>query len=266
MTEPDDDLLNMLEKEGTPSSFSPSPLPPSTPQPIIQPTTCSGFSMKKWLSGIVGNDIMLIFGDSGVGKTKMACQIGIDAAREGMNVIYYDHEMNIDKKVVEFIKQNNITYRPIPDYRDVMKLPENTMESQHSDLIIIDSATLCITGKWFSSSMQIKGALLQQLQGMYYAVKQWCSINKKTAIIIAQPISSMGDRKTIEPVGDKAQFMTKTILYLNSDKGLHGDHTNRKVQIFKSRTIPDKTLVTSFETTEYGIIFKDPSRMMKIIE
>jgi len=213
-----------------------------------------------WLYKLVGYDILLVFGDSGIGKTKFCSQMAFELIREGKSVRYYDTEGNLDDHVIEKFKDSGITYVSIPDYRQMLKIGKGETE----DIIILDSATLFITGKWARLDMRGHGDMLQVVQAVYYQVKQWCQQNGKIAIITAQPISVMGDRRGVEPMGDKSNFMVKTILYVKGDRKSEGGFENRRILTYKSRNMPDGTLITHFETTATGVRFLNPERLKRM--
>ena len=222
----------------------------------------SAFQYYYWLYKLVGYDILLVFGDSGIGKTKFCSQIAFELSREGKSIVYYDTEGNLGDAVIAKLKSAGVNYVSIPDYRHMLKIGKG----EPADVLILDSATLFITGKWARGDMRMHGDMLQVLQAVYYQVKQWCQQNGKVAIITAQPISVMGERRGIEPMGDKANFMCKVILYAKGDRKPEGGFENRRLVTFKSREMPDGTLITHYETTAEGVKFLNLDRLKKMCE
>lgn len=228
------------------------------------PAACpsKNFQYYYWLYCLAGYDIVLVFGDSGIGKTKFCTQMAFEMTKEGKSIVYYDTEGNMSNATVQRLKDCGVTYVSIPEYRQMLKIGKE----EPADVLILDSATLFITGKWARGDMRMHGDMLQVVQGVYYQVKQWCQQKGKIAIITAQPISTMGDKKGIEPMGDKANFMTKVILYAKGDKKPEGGFENRRLITYKSRDMPDQTLVTRFETTADGIKILNLDRLKKMCE
>lgn len=224
------------------------------------PGAPSDFSFYYWLWKLVGYDILLLFGDSGIGKTKICSQLAFELRKEGKTVRYYDTEGNLSQTAVERFKEAGINHISIPDYKMMLKIGKDETE----DVIVLDSATLFITGKWARLDMRAHGEMLQVVQAVYYQIKQWCQKNGKIAIITAQPISVMGDRKGIEPMGDKANFMAKVIFYVKGDRKGEGGFENRRLVTFKSRDMPDGTIITHFETTVDGVTFLNMDRFKKM--
>jgi hypothetical protein len=60
--------------------------------------------------------------------------------------------------------------------------------------------------------------------------------------------------------------MTKVILYAKGDKKPEGGFENRRLITYKSRDMPDQTLVTRFETTADGIKILNLDRLKKMCE
>jgi|TARA_Y100000034_G_scaffold69923_1_gene84397 RecA/RadA recombinase len=221
------------------------------------------FSMVKWLDYMVGNDILELFGKTGFGKSKICSQIAIELSKEGKSVTYYDSELSLSKKGVRALERNTgVTYKSNPDYEQMIKID---LDKIKTDYLIIDSTTLYITGRWAFSDMHKRGHMLQMLQWLYNKVKVWCQKKKKTAIFVAQPISEMGERNEIAPIGDKANFFCKTILKIKAKRNKNTEKIeNRRIVVFKSRDHPDGTVVSHFKTTATGVIFDQKEQMMKI--
>ena len=73
-------------------------------------------------------------------------------------------------------------------------------------------------------------------------------------IMVAQPRSNYGDAdRPIEPMGDKAQFMSKVIFRIACTRTSEGRPSKRWIVIFRSRDIEDCTTLSHFITTETGI-------------
>ncbi len=250
LTDEERAMLQELEGGGKPAETSPSTAP------------SKDFQYYYWLYKLVGYDILLVFGDSGIGKTKFCSQMAFELSKEGKAVIYYDTEGNMSDATVQRLKDCGVTYASIPEYRQMLKIGKD----EPADVLILDSATLFITGKWARGDMRMHGDMLQVVQAVYYQVKQWCQQKGKIAIITAQPISTMGDKKGVEPMGDKSNFMTKVILYAKGEKKPEGGFDNRRLVTFKSRDMKEGTLITHFETTADGMRVLNIDRLKKMCE
>lgn len=196
-----------------------------------------------------GSDLLLIFGDTGSGKTKVVSTLARQAAQREKRVIYRDLERNLPGPVLDNFHELGIDYRQDRKIRDV----RDTIHKDHADLMVIDSATLQITGRWLGAGMDGRGKLLQEVQGLYQRLKDWCDDNHSMAILVAQPISEFGEKK-LAPMGDKASFFTKEELYLRYER--HGMQvTNRQLEVYKSRSLAEGTLVCEVKTDAMGAEF-----------
>jgi hypothetical protein len=250
LTDEERAMLQELEGGGKAAEASPSTAP------------SRDFSYYYWLYKLVGYDILLVFGDSGIGKTKFCSHMAFELSKEGKAVIYYDTEGNISDTNIQRLKDSGVTYASIPEYRQMLKIGKE----EAADVLILDSATLFITGKWARGDMRMHGDMLQVVQAVYYQVKQWCQGKGKIAIITAQPISAMGDRGAIKPMGDKSNFMAKAILYAKGEEKTEGGFDNRRLVAYKLRDVKEGTLITRFETTAEGMRILNLDRLKKMCE
>lgn len=269
-TEQEAEMLKLLEtetKEASPAPEPPEKAPPKKKTPPKSKGKGKGkeppFSMFKWLEKAIGYNIGEIFGDTGSGKTKTCQQIAIECAAEGKKVKFVDHEGNLDEDDITFMKSKGITYKLMSRKDDLYNIKKEDLKGY--DLLIIDSATLAITGCWHKMNMQGKGKMLQELQGMLYRLSQHCIETKKHIVLItAQPISVMGDRKLIQPTGDKSSFMVKEIYYIEAPRGEDGFILKRRMVAFRSRKFPDGKLISTIKTQKRGVDL-DKKHMLKIL-
>jgi len=259
LTPEEKEMLEMLDAE-TPSAPIQKPTkPPKAPAKKND----NAFSMWHWIQEMIGNNVAEIFGDTGSGKTKTCQQIAYECTKEGKKVYYIDTEANFSKKDEETLKKVGVTYQLITNKDQLYGLDRQNIHD--FDLVIIDSATLVITGIWGKLNMNQRGALLQQLQGLIFRLSQFC-IEKKTCtvIITAQPISVMGDRNMIQPIGDKSMFMTKSIYYIRAPR--EGDTIReRHLVTFRDRSFPDGTLISDIKTKKFGADL-DYKRMQDLLK
>ncbi len=212
-----------------------------------------------------GDGILVLFADSGAGKTRFSTQAALDARRKGISVTYWDTEGGPCDKAeramidagVKLVKELN---------PDVYCAKVGTNEPP--GLVIVDSATLFISGLWFKRDAHGKGALLQRLQSMYFQARSWAQKNKSLVVMVAQPKSNFGkskDERELTPMGDKADFMAKTSIYMRVWKSSEGEIRKRVLRVHKSREIPDGTILSQFETTDIGVNIIDWQNMWRVL-
>ncbi len=219
------------------------------------PTEAAIGTNNLWLAykKLIGDDLGVVFGDTSSGKTRTAAQIALDARAQGIRVTYYDTEHGLSTYSQGALQQAGVT---IHTFNDPAQFCAQVGLNDPPGLVIVDSATLFITGRWYALDTQGRGRLLQQLQSMYWRAKDWAMRTKSMALMTAQPTSSFAkkDKESImEPMGDKAGFMSKVIIYLDARKNKTGGVTSRTMRIYKSRDWLDGTVLCNFETTPTGI-------------
>ena len=211
---------------------------------------------------LVGNDLCVIFGDSGSGKTRTCFQLATDSISRGKKVLYIDTEGNLSGDMIDTLKSSGVEYRRTTDHITTAEVVDR---ARGFDVLIVDSATLFITGKWYDLDRGKRGGLLQHLQGMYHSAKIKCEKEKMMAIMVAQPRSDYGDNKSIEPMGDKAQFMTKVIIRVICTRSVDGKPMKRSLVIFRSRNIEDGTHFSYFTTTLTGICLTEWDNIRRVV-
>jgi RecA/RadA recombinase len=192
--------------------------------------------------------VVNLFGDTGVGKSKMAIQIAIDAANRGYNAYYADLEGNIHQTVIEDMIYAGVSYIPEARLGKVRK----TMKKAPFDLLIIDSVTHHITGMWFETNQHEHGKLLQEVQNFVFWLREKARERNALAVIISQPVSDFGGR-SLSPMGDKMGFFCKETYYLEQKD--EKDPSKGTAKVFKSRVLPRNLLVAEYETERVGVKF-----------
>ncbi len=210
------------------------------------PTTGDGPYGKFYNLGAGG--VVNLFGDTGVGKTKMAIQVAIDAAKRGFVAVYADLEGNIHRSVIDEMVNAGVTYLHETQLSKVRK----TMRRDEFDLLVVDSVTHHITGMWFETNQHEHGRLLQEVQNFVFLLREKARDRNALAIIISQPVSDFGGR-SLAPMGDKMGFFCKETYYL--EQGVDNDPSKGKATVFKSRVLPKNLLVVEYETQRIGVKF-----------
>ena len=229
------------------------------PQPPEPPTTTDPSPVLSLLKHLTGSDILCIFGATGSGKSKMVCELAVAEQRAGGKVVYFDTEQGFGGNVIEMMKRVGIDYRRMSDLRGIYQ----AIKTLTGTLVVIDSTTLGITGRWFAEALDSKGRLLQEVQYLYYMMKEWCHKHNAMAIVIAQPTSEFGGRG-LEVMGDKANFYLKDTLFIDF---VREEFTVKKraLRVFKSRSLPEGMTLCDLKTTATGMVFGPLSNEAKNI-
>lgn len=198
-----------------------------------------------------GAGIVLFFGATGSGKTKTVLTLTRDALAEAMSVTYYDLEGNIHPKVVERLVKEGCGYIRATHLADVYR----RVADVKTNVIVVDSATLQITGRWFGESQNERGKTLQEVQYLYQKISDWCAKTGGLAFIVAQPVSEFGGRQLF-PMGDKGSFYTKSEMFLRYERGEDGiTVTRRELVVFKDRILPNGMKICDVKTSLIGVEF-----------
>lgn len=206
---------------------------------------------------LAGGGIINLFGDTKVGKTKIATTLAMDARVQGKDVVYFDLEHNLHPTAILVMKQAGIDYRYVKKIRDV----RTAIRSLDCDFMVADSVTLHITGTYFDKDMHGKGNLLLELQNTMYLISDWAGESARLALVVSQPVSEFGDR-ALSPMGDKAHFWSKEELYVKRvRKGLNVK--SRELYIFDSRILPAGEKVAIFTTEPVGVRWEWISESLK---
>jgi len=240
---------------GLPSSDLLSP-----PQTVFgkSPTLISFFGR------LVGEGLCVIFGDTGSGKTKLVSTLTMEAMTQGKTVTYFDLEGNIHPHVLKKMTDKGCKHQRVKHMSDIYK----NLSRVNTNILICDSATLQITGRWKTLPQHERGALLQELQYLYQQSCDWCLDHHGMVLMIAQPISEFGG-KALASVGDKASFFAKTELYVDYIKeGL--TVKKRDLVVFKDRVLPVGMRVCALKTTvtgvEYGSVNPEALKILELLE
>ena len=192
--------------------------------------------------------VVNLFGDTGVGKTKMAIQVSIDAAKRGFTAVYADLEGNIHQSVVDSMVEAGVTY--IHELR--LGKVRKALRREEFDILIVDSVTHHITGMWYETNQHEHGRLLQEVQNFVFWLREKARERNALAIIISQPVSDFGGR-SLSPMGDKMGFFCKETYYLEQPN--EKEPSKGQMTVFKSRVLPKKLLVAEYETERVGVKF-----------
>lgn len=198
------------------------------------------------------NNIHCIFADTSAGKTRFSTQIALDARKKGVNVTFWDTENGLGNVATAAIQRAGVKRISRTDYTD---FTDEVATREQKGLIIVDSATLFITGNWLKTKNT--GILHGRLQSMCERAKLWADKNDSMVIMIAQPKSMMvldsSQDKYLAPMGDKWGFYAKTVFYLELAHREDGKIMRRTLKIYKSRDVEDGTVLTDFKTTSVGV-------------
>lgn len=183
------------------------------------------------IRGIVGNDVLEIFGDTGTGKSLLVHKIALETIKNGGKVAFFDSERNLSDND---LKQLGDNYRYSPSIESIFKFAQNPPKV---DLVIIDSLGLPVLTNFARMNLKKRGEALLQMIGILGSLKEHCFRNGSIAIVTNQPISELGveEGEPRRPFGHKSSFATKEVWYSEIAKGK--DESLMTVTSFRSRNM-----------------------------
>ncbi len=161
-------------------------------------------------------DLVMLFGETGSGKSTIALKLFEDAQELGHNALFIDTEGNLRPN------QRPKNYEYVVRIEDVEKIVKSLKPG--CKLVIVDSIGLPVLGAYASASLKKRGDMLLKMQGIAYMLKSYAINNNCLVVITNQPVSEMSvmdipdeneRRKAIEnrrPFGDKMVYFSKELL------------------------------------------------------
>jgi len=211
------------------------------------------------IRGIVGNDLLMLFGDTGSGKSKICYALAKEAVEAGQKVIFLDTERNLSNGE---IKELGASYIYTPIFAEIKK---RVSALPPADLIIVDSIGLPVLIQYSRMNMRERLYALLEMATMLGDLKDWTFRNNALAIVTNQPTSEYmpeEKRKTgrkvwglangREPFGGKSKHVAKEIWYLNR---ISGDRRGTRIVMiaFRSRELASGLMVAEGKITDAGL-------------
>ena len=184
--------------------------------------TSGNSGIDSFLEGGYDNEITVIYGPAGTGKTTLCLQAALCQA-ENKKVLFLDTEINFS---VDRIKQllngrnintlDNILVTKVKSFKiqqDQIKNIASIIKTGKFSLIIIDSI-----GHFYRSLLKKKPDLANKM--LYSQLKMLKDISKRLPVIITNQVYTDIDTNTIKMVGNNiiSEFSNKTLRLENLEK------------------------------------------------
>ena len=167
---------------------------------------------------IVGSDLLMLFGDTGSGKSKICYVLAKEAKDVGRKVIFLDTERNLSSKEVTALGDTYI-YSPL-----FAEIKERITKLPKADLVVLDSIGLPILIHYSRMGLRDRLQAFLDMAAALGDLKDWSYRHNSLAIVTNQPVSEFmaeeerkrltrvwGNGDAREPFGGKAKHVAKEI-------------------------------------------------------
>jgi energy-coupling factor transporter ATP-binding protein EcfA2 len=210
---------------------------------------------------IVGSDLLMLFGDTGSGKSKIVYAVAREMKETGAKVIFLDTERNLSTKEVAALG-DAYAYTPVFD-----EIKERVAKLAPADLVVLDSIGLPILIHYSRMNLRDRLYAFLEMATMLGDLKDWTYRHNGLAIVTNQPVSEFmaeEERKRVtrvwgngdarEPFGGKSKFVAKEIW---RTQRISGDVKSTRIILsaFRSRELASGVIIAE------GIINNDGLRL-----
>lgn len=203
------------------------------------------------LNQIIDNDIAMIYGETGAGKSKTVKQIALESAQAGKKVKFIDTERNLSKAdIAEISKSGKYIYNPTWD-----GLEKEIANIGKFDLLVVDSIGMPALKHYAGMKLNQKGQAMLDMIGVLGKIKDWCYNNNSIALVTNQNQSAMAaagkQDYILRPFGDKAQYVVKEIWRMSLVES-KPDRTLSTLSAYRSRDLGRFTVIANVIITDKG--------------
>jgi hypothetical protein len=172
---------------------------------------------KQWnlysiIHGIVGDDVGMVFGPTGTGKSMLLRATIQSAILQDVKVAMCDTETNYIQEDIDWLEKNT-EYKRMSKLKGIIDWAEGLKKG--FKFLAVDSLGGPAYGEWVRAGMGKQSLdIFKNMARAGFAVQQYCRDNNAMAILINQPTSEFGakDSKEQEPFGGKSNFYWKEVM------------------------------------------------------
>lgn len=211
------------------------------------------------IRSIVGNDLLMVFGDTGSGKSKICYALAKEAVDAGQKVIFLDTERNLSSKEVAALGD---AYFYTPVFKEIKG---RITKLAPADLMVLDSIGLPILIHYSRMNLRDRLHAFLDMATMLGDLKDWTYKHNGLAIVTNQPVSefmSEQERKRVtrvwgngdarEPFGGKSRHVAKEIWRTQRISG-NLDSTRIIMSAFRSRELASGVIVAEGVINNEGL-------------
>lgn len=211
------------------------------------------------ISKIVGSDLLMLFGDTGSGKSKIAYAVARETKEAGGKVIFLDTERNLSAREVAALG-DAYAYTPVFE-----EIKGRIAKLAPADLAVLDSVGLPILIHYSRMNLRDRLHAFLDMATMLGDLKDWTYRHNGLAIVTNQPVSEFmaeEERKRVsriwgngdarEPFGGKAKHVAKEIWRTQRISG-NQESTRIVVSAFRSRELASGVIVAEGVINNEGL-------------
>jgi RecA/RadA recombinase len=211
------------------------------------------------ISKIVGSDLLMLFGDTGSGKSKITYAVARETKEAGGKVIFLDTERNLSAREVAALGD---AYAYTPVFEEIKgrigKLPA-------AELVVLDSIGLPILIHYSRMNLRDRLHAFLDMAAALGDLKDWTYRHNGLAIVTNQPVSEFmaeeerkrltrvwGNGDAREPFGGKAKHVAKEIWRTQRISG-NLESTRIVVSAFRSRELASGVIIAEGVINNEGL-------------
>lgn len=218
---------------------------------MVKTVTATKPALLDTFKQIVGNDVAMLFGDTGSGKTRICHSLALETIGNAGRVIYLDTERNLSGKQLEGLGPAYF-YTPVFE-----EIKQRIRSLPPADLAVIDSVGMPILIQYSRMNMRDRLYAFLEMASMLGELKDWTYRNKALAVVTNQPVSEFepDPKKADEPrdpFGGKSKFVAKEI-WQTSMVSRDRKATRLLLTAFRSRELAFGTVIAELAVTDEGL-------------
>ena len=231
-------------------------LPEKLAKPAVPPKAATAYDK---LLGLVGHDLVELFGPIGTLKSRFAHHVAIECQRLGKSVLYLDSEKSLSENRIAELEH----YEFIPQLEKLIDRISN--DKEHYDLLIVDSIGFPLLRSYFSLGVHERLTSLGKLILLRGYMKEFADRNRGLSFGTNQPVSDVwrigkeeeeleatGVTEILPPTGGKSAFLAKAILYTKLVEATE-KRTVVDLKVYKARELPKQVQVARVSLTSEGM-------------
>lgn len=200
---------------------------------------------------IVGADVVMLFGETGSGKSELAYELAEQTMAGGGTVSFVDTERNLSKKKVEVLGSG---YRYTPVFAEIRKV---VRELPKADLAVLDSIGLPVLIQYSRLNMRDRLYAFLEMASVLGDLKDYSYEHNALAVVTNQPVSEFEqDEKRRgeprDPFGGKSRFIAKEI-WQTSLVSRDQRTTRTVLTAYRSRELAFGTVIAELTITDAGL-------------